>query len=54
MTSQPTVWDVTYELLRELCLTTVFGNPDLPNCASPWNLRVATHLPTASRRPAAS
>src|SRR5271156_5811378 len=27
MTSQPTVWDVTYDLLRELGLTTVFGNP---------------------------
>src|SRR6202012_5647985 len=27
MTSQPTIWDVTYDLLRELGLTTVFGNP---------------------------
>ena len=27
MTSQPTVWDVTYDLLRELGLTTMFGNP---------------------------
>ncbi len=27
MAAQPTVWDVTYDLLRELGLTTVFGNP---------------------------
>ena len=27
MASQPTVWDATYDLLRELGLTTVFGNP---------------------------
>jgi len=27
MTSQLTVWDVTYDLLRELGLTTMFGNP---------------------------
>lgn len=27
MTSRPTIWDVTYDLLRELGLTTVFGNP---------------------------
>jgi benzoylformate decarboxylase len=27
MTSQPTVWDVTYDLLRALGITTVFGNP---------------------------
>ncbi|OBH60904.1 benzoylformate decarboxylase [Mycobacterium mantenii] len=27
MSSSPTVWDVTYELLRSLGLTTVFGNP---------------------------
>jgi benzoylformate decarboxylase len=27
MPSQPTVWDVTYDLLRTLGLTTVFGNP---------------------------
>ena len=27
MTSQPTDWEVTYDLLRELGLTTVFGNP---------------------------
>lgn len=27
MPSQPTVWDVTYDLLRSLGLTTVFGNP---------------------------
>ncbi|WP_155762970.1 hypothetical protein [Mycobacterium colombiense] len=27
MPSSPTVWDVTYDLLRSLGLTTVFGNP---------------------------
>lgn len=27
MSSSPTVWDVTYDLLRSLGLTTVFGNP---------------------------
>lgn len=27
MSAQPTVWDVTYDLLRTLGLTTVFGNP---------------------------
>lgn len=27
MPSQPTVWDVTYDLLRTLGMTTVFGNP---------------------------
>lgn len=27
MPAQPTVWDVTYDLLRTLGLTTVFGNP---------------------------
>src|ERR1700757_4933432 len=27
MTNQPTIQDVTYDLLRELGLTTVFGNP---------------------------
>jgi benzoylformate decarboxylase len=27
MPAQPTVWDVTYDLLRSLGLTTVFGNP---------------------------
>ncbi|ORB75145.1 benzoylformate decarboxylase [Mycobacterium scrofulaceum] len=27
MSSQPTVWDATYDLLRTLGLTTVFGNP---------------------------
>src|ERR1700745_2781597 len=25
--TQPTVWDVTYNLLRRLGLTTIFGNP---------------------------
>src|ERR1700745_901839 len=25
--TQPTVWDVTYNLLRKLGLTTIFGNP---------------------------
>src|SRR6201996_7059459 len=25
--TQPTVWDVTYDLLRKLGLTTIFGNP---------------------------
>ncbi|OSC27016.1 hypothetical protein B8W69_15170 [Mycobacterium vulneris] len=27
MSSSPTAWDVTYDLLRSLGLTTVFGNP---------------------------
>jgi thiamine pyrophosphate-dependent acetolactate synthase large subunit-like protein len=27
MAAEPTIWDVTYDLLRELGLTTVFGNP---------------------------
>ena len=27
MSAQPSVWDVTYDLLRSLGLTTVFGNP---------------------------
>lgn len=27
MPSSPTIWDVTYHLLRSLGLTTVFGNP---------------------------
>ena len=45
MTSQPTVWDVAYDLLRELGLTTVFGNPGsteqtfLKNFPDDFNLR---------------
>jgi hypothetical protein len=67
MTSESnTVWDVTYDLLRTLGLTTVFGNPGsteqtfLKNFPDDFTLFSACRKlqcwpwPTASRRPPAN